>query len=1768
MILGRSYTQSHLKRPVVVFAPPAPTSQQQTIIKSFVPAVTTRNSYRRTFPLQGWDGSNQISSGSQGEYGKAPQGARNPNLGPRPPRVIQAPGSQKQQTITVSYRIAQKPPLEIANGRRGPHSKLRPPARVGAGIVFAPVATQFASMRMANRFSSRYAPHSVLHPAIIPVSTFIAPPISITYWASVKTKQNNALQRRQGNSKLFPGIVDPGIAFFGPGIRLADPDSPNQRNRRVPRSKLGPPQVQPVTFTASPISVTYWAAVKTKQNNGLQRRQGNSRLFPPAAVGAGIVFTPVDVHLAYSLRGRPKSVLRPPILPPLAPPISERIAVQLVRVEFERRLAFSRLLPPAVVGAGIVFAPADIHLSPGKHGEPFSKLSPPAVVGAGIVFAPVHVHLAYSLRGKQKSLLRPAIIPPLAPPVEEKLVVQLVRVELERRLAFPKLFPPAVVGAGIVFNPVHVAFTRGRSGPFQSILFPPILPPLAPPIEERLSVQLVRKQLERRLAFPKLLPPAVVGAGIVFRPLNVTLVRGRSGPYQPILFPPAVVGAGITFAPVDVHLAYSLRGRPKSVLRGPIIPPLAAPIETRLAVQLVRLDLERRLSFPRLLPPAIVGAGIVFTPVDVHLAYSRRGIAKSVLRQPIVTAVAVFATPIRVVLQRVVPPHVHPHLQTPAVIGGGVAFGPPGVVLAYSLRGRPKSVLRAALIPPLAPPIEEHIAVQLTRTDLERRLSFPKLLPPAVIGGGVTSPPVGIRLTYSQRGTPKSSLRPPTVTTTAVVFRPIDVELTYSRRGRPSSILRAPIIPPLAQPIEEKLVANLVRVELADRGPHSHLFGPAVIGAGIVFRPLDITLVRGRFGPFEALLFPPVIPPLAPPVEEKLSVQLTRVETERRLSFPRLLPPVIVGAGIVFAPLEVHLAYSRRGLPQPILFPPAVVGAGTTFRSILVHLAPSTRGKPKSQLFPPIIPPVARPVETELTVQLARTELERRLAFPRLEPPAVVGAGVYFRSILVHLAPSTRGKPKSELFPPAIVGAGIVFAPIRVVLTYSARGKPKISLFEPAVIGAGIVFAPIKTQLAPQKRGRPESILRPPILPPLAPPVHEAIVTQLIRIELADRQPHSKIFPPAVIGAGIVFAPIKTTLALRIEVEAVRRASHSGLHPPTVVQPQALLFFGPGVHLAYSRRGLPKSILRKGIVGAGIVFRPLTLSYLPAIRRLEDGQVRRKRYVVLGPPRVLKLQEQDLAQRRLKIVLVRIRNRPTETVLQRAPHSNLHPPAVVGAGKVFRSILVHLAYSRRGTPKSFLAKPIIPPLASPIEAKLVTALVRVELADRQPHSRLFPPAVVGAGIVFPAVFIHLAPSTRGVPQSHLLPPAVVGAGIVFRSIDTTLAPQKRGQPKSVLHQPIIPPLAPPSRIKLARIKPVHTNSILRKPAVVGAGIVFRPVNVELAPSYQIGRQRRFLNRLAAPTVVQSATLVFFGPETKLAASTRGQPFSHLSDPAVIGAGVVFRPDLVHLAASYRGRPSSVLHAPALLPPAPRPVEAKLTVQLVRLDLERRLSFPRLAPPVVVRTAVLYPIATSLAPSTRGRPKSVLIRLAVVPPPARPIRVTLAPQPKPKVKSKLAAPTVVLIAVLHPIRVQLAPQPKPVTHSHLANFIVAPPARPIVSQLVRTPRIPVVALLEPPVVIGAGEVFAPIKTALARIAAQRGRLIHTGVVATVFTPSHGDVCGDIFTSTDACDDTGTSTTDSGGISTTSAISGLTGSGSTMVGGIGSPTHVSGDDRKNR
>jgi hypothetical protein len=697
-------------------------------------------------------------------------------------------------------------------------------------------------------------------------------------------------------------------------------------------------------------------------------------------------------------------------------------------------------------------------------GPHHSQLHPPAVVGQGIVFPPIYGVLTpvsdaqiATLRRRGKSTLRPPrVVTQPVPFIQLPLNINLTpkegvwRRNNQRTVQF-KLFPPAVVGAGIVsqrirgrLHPVGTVATLVRQRRPESLLRPPTVVNTPVVFIGAPATTLAPSTRLSRASHSHLRGPVVVDARSQTKYLSINLTYSRRGAPESRLRPPTVVASAVRVAPVSVHLAYSRRG----VAHGYLGRPVVTFDTVRFFGPTTKLAYSRRgVPKSRLEPPTVVDTRVYSGPA-VTLAYSLRGKPRSFLRSPVV----IDLSPQTVYLS---------------------------VSLAYSRRGRPVSFLKPPTVLATGQTFygpATHLVAVRTRVEQSQHRTIVGIRSPVFVGAGIAFSGPVTTLAPSPRQARKthSTLRPPVPTTPVDVFGGILVQYvrtprttTRSRLGPPATVtvvaqvyygpktslvrirprrvvskLRLPVVVFLAVEIygpAVRLAYSVRKRGTADLKP------PTLIDLRPQVYYLSISLARIRPVPTTKFLSPPT-----DLVDEQdkghVRVTLAPSPTQARRTHSRLEPPTVIDNSPQTVYLTVWLAYSRRGAPKSRLEPPTVIDV-RVYTGPDVHLAYSVRGAPKS----------------------------------RLEPPAVIDNSPQTVYLSVNLTYSRRGRPLSFLLPPTVVDRRIYFGP-EVKLTYSRRGRPIYELRPPTVIDLRPQTYYLSITLAPSRRGRPMHFLRPAIL--------------------------------------------------------------------------------------------------------------------------------------------------------------------------------------------------------------------------------------------------------------------------------------------------------------------------------------------------------------------------------------------------------------------------------------------------------------------------------------------------------------------------------------------------------------------------------------------------------------------------------------------------------------------------------------------------------------
>jgi len=716
-------------------------------------------------------------------------------------------------TVTAAADLLYSAFVTFAYSSRGtPKSRLFPPSVVGTPEPYLrPIDTTFA-------YSSRGTPKSRLPQVAVQGVEPLARP-TVTKVVRIPPQTDD---RRAAHPKLPTYIV---AAVILPEIDgyLTPP-----RSTTWPfRSKLNPPAVVKAPFVAAPIATTL-----AYQRRGLAKsRLSNfvvpsiilpeidgyltpprsmswptrSKLSPPAPdFRVAFVATPIAATLTYSLAGKPKPRLYPPVVvgPVLAKPIDTTFAPSPLAA----RKPFSRLQDPAVVDQALTSVPPSVTaLAYSSRGLAKSRLRGPTVVGL-VLARPTLLHLAYSSRGTAKPrLLPPAVVAPILARPELVHLAYSSRGTAKSRLRLPSVVSPVLAA------PTATTFARIRPAAVHSIL--------------RRPTDLVDQQ--------------DVGA------VSATLAYSVRGNPKSRLQKPVAVGP-VLAPPTLTSLAYSSRGKPKSKLHSPTA---VGPVLSRRRIEHLAYSV-RGVAKSRLgIPSKFAAQPRAVTVLLVHLAYSLRGKPKSRLQGPtVVTPAAAFLRPIDTTLVRIRPPATIARLRRPTDTTGIEDQGSVAVTLAYSSRGKPKSKLSlpTRVAPVLARTIDTPFAYQ------SRGKPKSRLRPPAVVGQ-VLARPTLVSLAPSHGGVTHSIVRPPALL--PGLPRAILTVLSPSSRCLAKSVLLPPTV--LGVPSAGTLSTTFATIKPPP--VHSRLTLTAIVQPTPTSVTISTTFARIRPRPTLTILRPGVV---------------------------------------------------------------------------------------------------------------------------------------------------------------------------------------------------------------------------------------------------------------------------------------------------------------------------------------------------------------------------------------------------------------------------------------------------------------------------------------------------------------------------------------------------------------------------------------------------------------------------------------------------------------------------------------------------------------------------------------------------------------------------------------------------------------------------------------------------------------------------------------------------------------------------------------------
>lgn len=785
--------------------------------------------------------------------------------------------------------------------------------------------------------------HTQLRPPAVvnQPAPFVARPIQ-TELAAIQTQRGTANRIRRQTYSLppYPVVVDPSIAWYGPGIRLTTPSTGENHRRREPLSILRPPTV------VTAVQVDVYAGPQTTLAR-IRPRLTRARLQAPV-----VVFPFFARNLEKSL-----SRIRPPqAYPRLSPPTVVRGPIEIygpktALTPSRRPVTKSQLQPPVVVSLAVEIYGPEISLARIAPQPTTTRLTPPTVVAVAAteIYRPKVALTKIKPQPTTARLLAPVVVFPFfARPIE----VSLTRITTP--FAFSVLRPPAVVAEAREITPeIRTTLAPSRRGrPRSTYVFPYVIrfvkafgyvainlvritPPqtlsvLRPPAVLTPTpteiygprVNLTTPGGERRWkrTHPRLLPPVLVFEAQVdvYPGPKTSLVRVRTRPTASVLRPPAVITAAerIDYA-VQVTLAQIRPRKTQYVLRAPTI--LATNEPTK--ITLVRIAPPPTIA--RLQPPVVVGqASEIYGP--------------------------------EIALARITPARTIARLVPPAVVGEVVYHGP-SVELAPSFRGVPKSRIFPPQVVDQPPPFLPPLRVKLAPSS--RGVPKSQLSPPVVIGAGRVNPGLRrylvarkVRLERIPRE-PTYELRPPTIIVVSPVFYGPTTTFAPQRRGKPKSFLRPPAILKTSGRVQ-------INLTYSRRGkPKYFLRPPAVVRLAVEIYGPETTFARIKPRPTIARLAPPT------DVSDLFDFGFIRISLApqpKPQTISRLQPPAVLG----IAPHRPALITLARITPPPVTYrlkAPTVIGEPERYFGPVVHTVRIT--PPKVINFklafevPPFIPP-------------------------------------------------------------------------------------------------------------------------------------------------------------------------------------------------------------------------------------------------------------------------------------------------------------------------------------------------------------------------------------------------------------------------------------------------------------------------------------------------------------------------------------------------------------------------------------------------------------------------------------------------------------------------------------------------------------------------------------------------------------------------------------------------------------------------------------------
>lgn len=673
------------------------------------------------------------------------------------------------------------------------------------------------------------------------------------------------------------------------------------------------------------------------------------------------------------------------------------------------------------------------------------------------------------------------------------------------------------------------------------------------------------------------------------------------------------------------------------------------------------------------------------------------------------------------------------------------------------------------------------------------------------------------------------------------------------------------------------------------RAAHSALREPVVVTPRPLAPEIRTSLARnkvpGRIGRLGA---PVVVNPIQP-LPRPVKVSLVASPRQARRAHPVPPFPVLVFAPPLTRPLDVTLARNKTRKTVHVLGPPTVTTAAVTqiFSGPETHLARSRRGAPKSRLGRPAVVAIPSAGLVKITLANARRDLQRR----------ALNLGMRWRDSGVY---------------PYGSGSGVF------------GNNAAWPLTDPGVDGRGDIVGTIYT-------------------------LTEA--ADVYAVTAHFNQTHGSMPFRGVIyqtdGAGTVLAasPLATTVEVVIPGGAGNAGWYTAPLSVSVHLPAGQYLIG----IWFGDTG--GSLDDDPTHGAG--------RYSASADHIPNG------YSTLGAGPQWVTNAGLPTYTAAWAVYASFSSDQTAPFPLRYPQIGPWPPALTAPLALARPVEVTAARIRPAAVHSHL-RPPTDTVGLEDQGRIRVTLARNKVPGR--FCRLGAPVVLApvASETFSGPLVELAYSRRGTVKSILRRPVLVRAASLARPLDLTLAYSRRGKSKPRLAPAILTPFVAQSlRVALAPSRRPRPISLLRRPTVVRL-FVAGPLSVTLAPQAR-GRAKSHLRQIGYPPRPLHALAVALAPSSRRARAAH----SRLSPPTVLNVPVVHEA-IVKFAQIRPPGFHSILRPPAVVTPAEFFTGPQVTLVRIRPAATRwRLRPAAVVTPICYGTVVGFDFAPEVCGSDDG-----------------------------------------------------------------------------------------------------------------------------------------------------------------------------------------------------